>query len=260
MRRLTQLGLMWVRIGKCVCKFFYVPVRSAKQISTFGIQFALFGDCFLSFQFFFSFTFWFKVKSGWCMSKLRARVKILSNLISINPRLWQQRPIGQRVTKKRVIVGGGLLINVANWFALVMRSLGVYFLVKIVKPKLAKRALQINVCSGFCFSFPCAIIIFIYFSLFFLQTSHKPFYTSTGCAAWCRVMWCKCPCGWSFIGQAINMVLVGLVIQWHRYGLLILVDNGGRYLGLVRILINLVVILEWLIYIGVSNVCMKKQI
>jgi len=56
-----------------------------------------------------------------------------------------------------------------------MRSLGVYFLVKIVKPKLAKRALQINVCSGFCFSFPCAIVIFIYFSFFFCKQAINPF-------------------------------------------------------------------------------------
>lgn len=76
---------------------------------------------------------------GFDVCQSYVRVKILSNLISINPPLKGLLPN---------------LINVANWFRLVMRSLG-YILYgqrereQIVNPKLAKRALQINVCSGF---------------------------------------------------------------------------------------------------------------
>lgn len=94
-----------------------------------------------------------KAKSFWglpgfdvCQSYVR--VKILSNLISINPPVDPGQPKGLLPN----------LINVANWFRLVMRLLG-YILFgfsmarekkeQIVKPKLAKRALQINVCSGF---------------------------------------------------------------------------------------------------------------
>lgn len=112
-----------------------------RRPSTFGIQFAFF----LLFS-----RLLLKAKSFWglpgfdvCQSYVR--VKILSNLISINPPVDPGQPKGLLPN----------LINVANWFRLVMRSLG-YILFgfsmareKRANCKLAKRALQINVCSGF---------------------------------------------------------------------------------------------------------------
>lgn len=83
----------------------------------FGIQFAFF--------FFFS-RLLLKAKSFWglpgfdvCQSYVR--VKILSNLISINPSPPADPDKGRPGQPKGLLPN---LINVANWFRLVMRSLG----------------------------------------------------------------------------------------------------------------------------------------
>lgn len=64
------------------------------------------------------------------------------------------------------------------WFSMVKRN-------QIVKPKLAKRALQINICSGFVFS-PLTKKnkyniekLFAFIFLFVFKQVIKPFYTST---------------------------------------------------------------------------------
>lgn len=89
---------------------------------------------------------------GFDVCQSYVRVKILSNLISINPcsdratPLWAERVVRLlSLTLSTWQIDFGSLCGhwgIFCWFSMVKRK-------QIVKPKLAKRALQINVCSGF---------------------------------------------------------------------------------------------------------------
>lgn len=112
----------------------------------------------LHFSYFFS-RLLLKAKSFWglpgfdvCQSYVR--VKILSNLISINP-FPPQTLTGATLASRK-----GCCLTLSTWqidFGSLCGHWGTFCLVlawpekkeQIVKPELAKRALQINVCSGF---------------------------------------------------------------------------------------------------------------
>lgn len=92
---------------------------------------------------------------GFDVCQSYVRVKILSNLISINPGYDSATPF---VARKGCSARFGLGLTLSTWqidFGSLCGHWGIFCwfsMVKrkqIVKPKLAKRALQINVCSGF---------------------------------------------------------------------------------------------------------------